>query len=79
MAEPRTTPQEHDKPVFQPATPGEPTPEDPREREPIHDPPINPEQDNPVRQAGGNNDVERGMGTPSPADNVIFDENPKPG
>ena len=55
MPEPRTTPNEHDKPVFQPTTPTGPTPEDPRQREPIHDPPVDPEQDSereqPVRQA----------------------------
>ena len=56
MPEPRTTPREHDQPVFQPTTPGGPTPEDPRERQPIQDPPIDPEHDeierqNPVRQA----------------------------
>jgi hypothetical protein len=55
MPEPKTTPGEHDKPVFQPLTPGEPTPEDPRQNEPIHDPPIDPEHDpgehNPVRRA----------------------------
>lgn len=53
MPEPRTTPKEHDKPVFQP---GKPTPEDPRQQEPIHDPPMDPEHDdlerlNPTRQA----------------------------
>jgi hypothetical protein len=53
MPEPHTTPQEHDKPAFQP---GAPTPEDPRQNEPIQDPPMDPEHDdveriNPVRQA----------------------------
>jgi hypothetical protein len=51
--------------------PSTPTPEDPRQREPIHDPPVNPEHDageTPVRQAEN----------PSP-DQVVFDENPKPG
>jgi hypothetical protein len=72
MPEPRTTPNEHDKPVFQPTTPGGPTPEDPRQREPIHDPPVNPEQDPPgseppVRQAGGN------------PDNILFEEDRTPG
>jgi hypothetical protein len=47
MPEPRTTPNEHDKPVFQPTTPGVPTPEDPRQREPIKDPPVDPEHDQP--------------------------------
>ncbi|HEU4627087.1 MAG TPA: hypothetical protein VFS52_20160 [Steroidobacteraceae bacterium] len=56
MPEPRTPPNEHDKPVFQPTTPGAPTPEDPRQNEPIHDPPVDPEHDeterqNPVRRA----------------------------
>ena len=32
MSEPRTTPRERDKPVFQPGNRGCPTPEDPRER-----------------------------------------------
>jgi hypothetical protein len=41
---PRTTPSEHDKPVFQPGNPGTPTPEDPRQNEPIQDPPVDPEQ-----------------------------------
>jgi hypothetical protein len=45
MPGPSTTPNEHDKPVFQPVTPGTPTPEDPRQREPIQDPPVDPEQD----------------------------------
>jgi hypothetical protein len=83
MPEPRTTPNEHDKPVFQPTTPGAPTPEDPRQREPIKDPPIDPEHDdiereNPVRQAG-ENDIERGAGTARSTDNIVFDENRKPG
>ena len=56
MPEPKTTPREHDKPVFQPVTPGQPTPEDPRQNEPIHDPPVDPEHDDmeretPVRRA----------------------------
>jgi|GEM_PF-1743771 len=73
MPEPRTTPKEHDKPVFQP---GKPTPEDPRQREPMQDPPVDPEHDdiereNPVRQAGGG----RGVEAPDPSpDNVVFDE-----
>jgi hypothetical protein len=79
MPEPRTTPQEHDKPVFQPTTPGSPTPEDPRENEPIQDPPVDPEHDGVPRRAGGDNDVERGVGTPRSTDNVVFDENHKPG
>lgn len=82
MPEPRTTPQEHDKPVLQPATPGSPTPEDPRQREPIHDPPVDPEHDGVERQAGGNdgdNDIERGAGAPRSTDNIVFDENQKPG
>jgi hypothetical protein len=66
MPEPRTTPKEHDKPVFEP---GSPTPEDPRQREPIRDPPVDPEHDdvkriNPVRQA---EDVERGVRAKDPA------------
>jgi hypothetical protein len=64
MPEPRTTPQEHDKPVFQPTTPSPPTPEDPREREPIQDPPVDPEHDGVERQA---------------RDNILFDENRTPG
>jgi hypothetical protein len=50
MPEPKTTPREHDKPVFQPVTPGEPTPEDPRQNERIHDPPVDPEHDDVERQ-----------------------------
>jgi hypothetical protein len=45
MPTPHTSPNEHDKPVFQPGTPGTPTPEDPRQNEPIQDPPVQPEQD----------------------------------
>lgn len=64
MPTPNTTPNEPDKPAFQPSTPtpsGTPTPEDPRQNEPIQDPPIDPEHDdiervNPVRQ--GRNNVE---------------------
>ena len=52
MAEPHTTPGEHDIPVFQP---GKPTPDDPRKEAPIKDPPVNPDRDieepEPVRQA----------------------------
>lgn len=44
MPGPNTTPNEHDKPVFQPTTPGTPTPEDPRQNEPIQDPPVDPER-----------------------------------
>ena len=66
MPEPGTTPQEHDKPVFQPTTPGAPTPEDPRRAMPIQDPPVDPEHDGVQRQAqsrgNGENDVERGVG-----------------
>ncbi|MBX5461185.1 MAG: hypothetical protein IRZ28_08850 [Steroidobacteraceae bacterium] len=85
MPKPRTTPNEHDKPVFQPkdGTPGTPTPEDPRQREPIHDPPVDPEHDelervNPVRQAGESAEDEMDA-TEDPDDEVLFDENGKPG
>ena len=71
MPGPQTTPNEHDKPVFQPTTPPSgPTPEDPRQREPIHDPPVDPEHDpmgNEPREAG------------SERDHVIYDENRTPG
>lgn len=82
VPEPQTTPKEHDKPVFQPVTPGTPTPEDPRQREPMHDPPVDPAhdigEDVPVRQAGDDT-TEPGTGTPRPSDNVLFDENRTPG
>ena len=52
MPEPRTTPNEHDIPIFQP---GQPTPDDPRKDSPMKDPPVNPDHDieepEPVRQA----------------------------
>jgi hypothetical protein len=70
MPNPSTTPNEHDKPVFQPTTPTGPTPEDPRQREPIHDPPVQPEGDDPMekepRQARA-------------GDKILFDEDRKPG
>jgi hypothetical protein len=44
-SDPQTTPGGHDKPVFQPGSPGTPTPEDPRQNQPIQDPPVDPEQD----------------------------------
>jgi hypothetical protein len=88
---PRTTPNEHDKPVFQPGD-GTPTPEDPRQREPMRDPPVDPEHDeferqNPVRQAGGEGTgdplggetIEDGADDSDPDDQVLFDENGKPG
>jgi hypothetical protein len=65
---PRTTPNEHDKPVFQPTTPGKPTPEDPREHEPMRDPPVHPEHD-----------VEGEAQPRDPADNIMFEEDRKPG
>ena len=72
MPDPRTNPNEREKPAFQPGTP---TPEDPRQNEPIHDPPVDPEHDdiertNPTRQA---EDVER-VGGKAPADSIVFDE-----
>jgi hypothetical protein len=71
MPDPRTTPQEHDKPVFQPTTPPTgPTPEDPRQREPIHDPPIQPEQDDPM---------EREPRQAEDGSKILFDEDRKPG
>lgn len=86
MPEPRNPPHEHDKPVFQPTTPSTPTPEDPRQREPIHDPPVDPEHDdfereNPVRQADeadDPDDFDPGA-DPDPPDDILFDENGKPG
>jgi hypothetical protein len=80
MPEPRTTPKEHDVPVFQP---GKPTPDDPRKDAPMKDPPVNPEHDvdrtPPVRQG----DSPRELGDieqpdPSP-DRVLYDENRAPG
>jgi hypothetical protein len=69
MPNPRTTPNEHDKPVFQPTTPTGPTPEDPRQREPIHDPPVHPEGDDPMEQEPRKADGSK----------VLFDEDRKPG
>jgi hypothetical protein len=77
MPEPRTTPKEHDVPVFQP---GKPTPDDPRKDAPMKDPPVNPEHDvervPPVRQAGQPGGIEEP--DPSP-DRVLYDENRAPG
>jgi hypothetical protein len=42
MAQPHTTPGEHDAPVV---PPGKPTPDDPRKETPIKDPPVNPDRD----------------------------------
>ena len=71
MPEPRTSPDEHDVPVFQP---GQPTPDDPRKDAPIKDPPVNPEHDieepEPVRQADEQN---KGEGR------VLYDESRVPG
>jgi hypothetical protein len=68
MAEPHTTPREHDVPVFQP---GKPTPDDPRKDAPIKDPPVNPDHDveepEPVRQADGDKD------------SVLYEEDRAPG
>ena len=66
MPEPQTTPNEHDKPVFQP---GKPTPEDPRQNTPVEDPPVHPEHDDVERVSGGQQ-----ADDPSP-DRVLFDEN----
>jgi hypothetical protein len=83
VPEPRTTPQEHDKPAFEPRTPGSPTPDDPREHEPIHDPPVDPEHDESERrnpQQASGDDTRTGGGTGrAAADNVLFDESEKPG
>jgi hypothetical protein len=71
MAEPHTTPGEHDTPVVQP---GKPTPDDPRKEAPIKDPPVNPEHDidepEPVRQARDRE--EKGS-------RILYDEDRVPG
>jgi hypothetical protein len=81
MPEPRTTPKEHDVPVFQP---GKPTPDDPRKDSPMKDPPVNPEHDDGERQPRvGQTDSPKELGgieapDPSP-DRVLYDENRAPG
>jgi hypothetical protein len=86
MPEPRTTPREHDVPVFQP---GRPTPEDPRKESPMKDPPVNPEHDGdvdndpPVRQAQTQESEPREIGGIDDPDasggRVLYDENRVPG